>query len=222
MNEGTTRARIDSAWDFIFDRLVSPNTHQIYDYRTTEENDGAFVHLPTPEEIAACIPNPCGWFSGMEDSNIYGGIMMDAVLDRYKCTGDGSLKRYSDELYKGLILNTRVSPQRGFLARAVHPEDGKSHYINSSRDQYTHWIYSMSAFRNSELSDKAQKEAEDIVERARMQAQKAADEVLNMSDVDKTIEIAKYRLLEEQFPENFLKMRNEKKKDRKIQDIQKR
>ena len=159
MNEGVTRARIDSAWDFIFNRLVSPITHQIYDYRTTEGDDGALVHLPTPEEIAACIPNPCGWFSGMEDSNIYGGIMMDAVLDRYKCTGNGSLKRYSDELYMGLMLNTRVSPQRGFLARAVHPENGKSHYINSSRDQYTHWIYSMSAFRDSELSDKAQKEA---------------------------------------------------------------
>ena len=150
--------RISSAWNFIFEKLVHPNTHQIYDYRTTENADGAFVHLPTPEEIAACIPNPCGWFTGMEDSDICGSIAMDTVLVRYELTRDASLKQYSDELYKGLILNTKVSPQKGFLARAVHPADQKSHYINSSRDQYTHWIYSMSAFRDSELSDKIQKE----------------------------------------------------------------
>ena len=44
--------RIDTAWNFIFDKLVHPNTNQIYDYRSSEEADGAFRHLPTPEEMA--------------------------------------------------------------------------------------------------------------------------------------------------------------------------
>lgn len=150
--------RIDIAWNFIFEKLVHPSTHQIYDYRTSEDADGAFRHLPTPEEMNKCIPNPCGWFTGMEDSDINGGIMLDASLDRYEVTGDESVKSYIDELYEGLMLNTRVSEQKGFLARAVHPADGKSHYMNPSRDQYTHWIYAMTHYYDSDLCNEDRRE----------------------------------------------------------------
>ncbi len=150
--------RIETAWNFIFDTLVHPNTNQIYDYRTSEDADGAFRHLPTPEEMKKCIPNPCGWRTGMEDSDINGGIMLDATLDRIEVTGDTSLTRYIDILYKGLLLNTKVSEQKGFLARAVHPLDGRSHYMNSSRDQYTHWIYAMTHYYDSQLCNDVRKE----------------------------------------------------------------
>ena len=58
----TPEEKILQAWDFVFEKLVHPATNQIYDYRTSEEPDGAWRHLATPAEIAACIPNPCGWF----------------------------------------------------------------------------------------------------------------------------------------------------------------
>lgn len=143
--------RIDKAWNFIFDKLVHPNTNQIYDYRSSEDADGAFRHLPTPEEMAKCIPNPCGWFTGMEDADINGGIMLDTTIERIEVTGDHSLMKYIDILYDGLMLNTKVSDQKGFLARAVHPADRKSHYMNSSRDQYTHWIFGMTHYYDSDL-----------------------------------------------------------------------
>ena len=143
--------RINTAWRFVFDKLVHPNTNQIYDYRSSEDVDGTFRHLPTSEEMAKCIPNPCGWFTGMEDSDINGGIMLDASIDRIEVTGDRSLVKYIDILYDGLMLNTKVSEQNGFLARAVHPADRKSHYMNSSRDQYTHWIFGMTHYYDSEL-----------------------------------------------------------------------
>ena len=145
------KKRIDKAWNFVFDKLVHPNTNQIYDYRSSEDGDGAFRHLPTPEEMAKCIPNPCGWYTGMEDADINGGIMLDATIERIEVTGDKSLMKYIDILYDGLMLNTRVSEQKGFLARTVHPSDRKSHYMNSSRDQYTHWIFGMCHYYDSGL-----------------------------------------------------------------------
>ena len=171
----TLELKIQDAWDFILTKLFHSATNQIYDYRTSEDVDGAFRHLPTPEEIAQSIPNPCGWKSGMEDSDINGGIMLDAIIDRYEVTGDESMKALADKIYKGLMLNASVSEQEGFLARAVSPLDGKSHYINSSRDQYTHWIYAMVHFYNSSLSDDNQRAA--IREKLIAMARKAERDV---------------------------------------------
>lgn len=151
--------KIQDAWDFIFDKLFCKKTKLIYDYRTDESENGAFAHLPTKDEIARNYPNPCGWFTGMEDSDINGGIMLDAVICRYEVTKDEKIKELANDLYEGLMLNATVSEQKGFLARARHPEDGITHYINSSRDQYTHWIYSMLRFYQSELSNSVQREA---------------------------------------------------------------
>ncbi len=153
----TTEAKILQAWDFVFERLMHPATNQIYDYRTSEEPDGAWRHLATPAEIAASIPNPCGWFSGMENTDINGGIMLDGALDRYEQTKDAAVLPYIERLYDGLMRNTRVSTQEGFLARGVLPTDGKTHYINSSRDQYTHWICAMYHYYRSPLCTDVQK-----------------------------------------------------------------
>lgn len=150
---------VQAGWDFIFNRLFCKKTKIIYDYVTTEDENGAIEHLPTKEEIKKNYPNPCGWGTGMEDSDISGGIMLDAVITRYETTKDAEMKTYADDLYEGLMANATVSAEKGFLVRARLPEDGVTHYVNSSRDQYTHWIYAMMRFYYSELSDADQKES---------------------------------------------------------------
>ena len=147
------------AWDFVFDKLYCEKTKLIYEYRTDESESGAFNHLPTKEEILSHYPNPCGWFTGMEDANINGGIMLEAIIHRYSVTKDESLRRYANDLYEGMMLNATLSKSEGFLIRSRLPEDGITHYINSSRDQYTHWIEVMVHFYFSELSSEEQKEA---------------------------------------------------------------
>ncbi len=157
--EWTAEQNIQDGWDFVFNRLFNKKTKLIYDYVTEEGENGAWAHLPTKEEIKNNYPNPCGWYTGMEDSDINGGMMMDAVIYRYNATKDPSMKKYADDLYEGLMQNTRVSEQKGFLARGRLPEDGVTHYINSSRDQYTHWIFAMLHFYHSELSNAEQRES---------------------------------------------------------------
>lgn len=130
--------------------LFCSKTNLIYDYRETLDHEHRFDHLPTVEEIAQCLPNPCGWASGMEDGMINTPIMLSAYLDSdnpewaYKC-------------FQGMKLCGTVSGVPGAVVRSVHPVSGKF-YPESSRDQYTHYVYGLWDYYNSPYSDKTTKE----------------------------------------------------------------
>lgn len=149
--------KMKALWNYIFEVLYSDKTHLVYEHRTTLEKDGAFVDLPSPEIIQLQIPNPCGWGTGMEDSATSAGILLDATLNRYAVTGEPEMKEYARNLALGIKLCAEVAGKRGFLARSVSPADGKSFYINTSRDQYTHVIFSLVKYLKSPLCDEADK-----------------------------------------------------------------
>ncbi len=146
---------IQKARHFIKEYFFCPDTGLIYDFRV-EGTGNAWHHLPTPKDIGRNAPNPCGWGTGMEDSVLNGGSAIDALLARFERTGDAALKAPVDALFAGLMRC--ANKENGFIARAVSPVDGKSHYINSSRDQYTHWVYAAVRLYNSDLCDEVQRE----------------------------------------------------------------
>lgn len=150
---------ISNAWRFVFERLYCEKTKLLYDFLAEDTPDGAISHLPTPEMIARQVPNPCGWGSGMEDSAINGGLMIDALLTLYRRTEDPEILPVLHDFMKGYLSLAAVSDQDGFLARGISPVDGKSHYINSSRDQYTHWVDATLLFYESGLATDAEKQA---------------------------------------------------------------
>lgn len=150
-------APICDAWNFIFDRFYSPQTHLIYD-ALTDDTSKAYDFLPTPAQIQADYPNPCGWGTGMEDSVLSGGSAMDALLALYRATGSRAVKPLLDALFEGLRTCAETE-KPGFVARSLSPADGKSFYSNSSRDQYTHYVYACVRFYDSDLSDETQKQA---------------------------------------------------------------
>ncbi len=147
---------INKAYRFIFDRFYCEDTNLIYDFLIDEGN--AWHHLPEPDDINKNCPNPCGWGTGMEDCVLNGGSVLDAVIAQYNVTKDKALKKLSDDIFRGLMLCATVSEDSGFIARGVSPEDKKSYYINSSRDQYTHWVYGAVRLFDSPLCDENQKE----------------------------------------------------------------
>jgi len=151
------RKTIEKALDHVFNKLYYEPTGLIYDVLTSYENDGNICDLPTPEEIALQIPNPCGWNTGMEDSMISAGQVLEAVINCYEKTKDSNMKLYAKKLLKGIKLCIEVSGVRGFLARSVSPVDGKSYYFNSSRDQYTHCVYGLLKYYNSDMCDNEEK-----------------------------------------------------------------
>lgn len=116
------------------------------------------IFCPAPEQIRADYPNACGWGTGMEDSVLSGGSAADALIALYRATGNKAIKPMLDELFRGLFACAEADGDSGFVARSLSPEDGKSFYCNSSRDQYTHYVYAAVRFYDSELSDEMQKE----------------------------------------------------------------
>jgi hypothetical protein len=51
----------------------------------------------------------------------------------------------------------RVSPKKGFIARCVLPQDGVTHLLNSSVDQYTYYVYGLWRYYHSPLSGETEK-----------------------------------------------------------------
>jgi len=145
MSEKILRARKVFEQEYFLEKL-----NLIYDYRTSLEHEHRFDHLPTPDEISHCIPNPCGWTTGMEDAMINGGVALDMYLD----LGDAAWAR---KIYRGLKRCGTVSGVPGFVARSVSPRDGVSFYPESSRDQYTHYVYGLWSYFRSPFATAEEK-----------------------------------------------------------------
>jgi hypothetical protein len=149
---------MDTAWKYIWSKLFYPKTNLFYDCLTDHPTDPLCGYLPTPEEIAHNFPNACSWNTGMEDSMLNAGPALLMIIDRWEVTRDESLRELAAKVFSGMKHCATISGLRGFLARSVSPVDGKSFYWNSSRDQYTLFIYSAWKFYYSGLSSNEQRE----------------------------------------------------------------
>ena len=133
----------DRAWRFVMEKTYAPSSRLIYDYRVGDTPDAHVKYLPSPEDIQQNFPIPTGWGTGMEDSVLNGSPFLMAAMLRHDLTGDEESLKVARLIFDGLCRCAEVSPTRGFLARSISPVDCKSHYANSSRDQYTLFVYAM-------------------------------------------------------------------------------
>lgn len=149
---------MEKAWQFIWDNFFCDKTNLIYDYLVRDiDGDILTDHLPSVDEINRQIPNACGWGTGMEDSVLSAGSMLDAVVARYNATKDKNMKPLADKIFNGM-MRCVVDLEDGFISRSVSPINGKSFYYDTSRDQFTHWVYGGLRLFKSELCDTEQKE----------------------------------------------------------------
>ncbi|MDR2706177.1 MAG: hypothetical protein LBC02_10395 [Planctomycetaceae bacterium] len=152
------------AWNISWERFYLPQTSLFYDYLTSYEPGSELKHLPKAEEVARQFPNVYGYGTGMEDCMISAGVILDMIVDQYAVTKDESLREKAKNVFQGIKNCTTVHGVPGFLARGICPEDKKSIYINSSRDQYTHAIHGLWIYFHSPLCDnKTKKEISTIV-----------------------------------------------------------
>lgn len=149
---------IEQAWDVVWSRFYLPKVQTFGDYLSSYEKGREQGHLPTADEVKRQYPNPCGYSTGMEDGAILGGAMLSVLCDRFVVTKDESLREKAAAVFVGLQRCATVHGVRGFVARNVCPEDGKSVYINSSRDQVTHFVHGLWHYHHSPLPDEATKQ----------------------------------------------------------------
>jgi hypothetical protein len=157
-------AKAQEAWRESWERFFDARTNLFYDRVCSTEPAKRLQFLPTPEEIARQYPNRNGWGTGMEDCAISGGVMMAMICDRFAATADLGLRPAAQKTFAGLVLLGTLSPSEGFVIRGVHPGDRRSHYCESSRDQYTWHAYGLWRYARSTLSDAAEKaKARDVL-----------------------------------------------------------
>ncbi len=151
--------KAEDAWNIAWTRYFRSETNLFYDYISSKDPAHSQDHLPKVEEVQQQFPNTCGWGTGMEDSAISAGVWMATICDRFDATGDEQMKACADQVWTGMALLMKVSKSSGFVPRSVCLADGESHYINSSRDQYTHFCHGLWRFYHSPLADEGQRRA---------------------------------------------------------------
>lgn len=129
--------KIQQAWDYIVNNVYNPDTKLIYDHKHARD----LSHFPTTEEVNRSYPNSCGYSVGMEDGMINGGTMIDACLCRYEKYGDRDVLNLAHDLLSGMLNCVECARTEGFVPRGVTPYDGKTCYVDSSRDQYTMFAF---------------------------------------------------------------------------------
>lgn len=144
---------LQCTYDWIEKYLFSHQTNLIYDRIVRGREDD----FPTAREIAEGFPNPCGYATGMEDAMLSGGTMLDTCLLLCEREGDTRAAVLARELVRGMLDCAHAAGSEGFLPRAVAPEDGKSHYPDSSRDQYTLFAFGMHRYMRSGLCTDAER-----------------------------------------------------------------
>lgn len=149
---------IQKAWSTALERFFCPDTDLFYEF-VYDDTSKAWNELPTLENIADAYPNPCGWGTGMEDSVMNTSTALDTLVCAERLGKGSDVKGLADRFFDGLMRCTASEKNKGFVARSVSPIDGKSHYIESSRDQYTHLVYSFLNFYFSPLSSLNQQDS---------------------------------------------------------------
>lgn len=140
--------KIDDAWRQLRTRLFCEKTGMVYDSLSSLDPEHRFDHLPYPEEIAGHVPNPAGWGTGMEDSMLNAGSVLEACILRARLEPEhrDEALEFARRIIDGMETCATIHGMRGFVARSVSPRDGKSCYINSSRDQFTLFVYGLWRF----------------------------------------------------------------------------
>ena len=93
----------DDILKFVEHSLMSDRTDLLYDDTSIKEPD----LFPTAAECEASYPNPSGYSTGMEDSNLSGGSMLEALILLYNA--------YADQNTAGLASKAQTAFCRDLL-----------------------------------------------------------------------------------------------------------
>ena len=170
--ESVSDEKMRDAEEVVLSRFYSPRTHLFYDYLTSYDEGKGLAHLPKPDEVSRQYPNDCGYGTGMEDCMISAGIMMTAVLNRYKCERYAEGPARAEAIFLGIERSIQSVPGEGFVARGFSPFAPDQFYIGSSRDQVTHavaalWEYARSGLPSEPVRERIRRSIKDVADRMR-------------------------------------------------------
>lgn len=142
----------DEGIHFYMERNYSPVTQLVYTCPPLEvqSSKDAVNHMFSWKEGLAD-----GYGKGMSDGPLIGGTLLEGLADRWKVEQDGSLQADADKIARGLLNLANVPGHRGFVARGICADDGRTICANTSIDQITHWVHGLWRYSTSGMGRKA-------------------------------------------------------------------
>ncbi len=90
---------------------------------------------------------------GLGDCAIASGVALSMLCDKYAVTKDAAVREDARKVAFGLLNLARSHGYKGFVARGLCAEDGKSISRISSRDQVTHWVHGLVRYCSRDWAD---------------------------------------------------------------------
>lgn len=129
---------------------------------TWHEKTGIVYGCPTESVRSSrdCVNGMFHWTGGgygdnMEDCALICGTALSGLVDRYTVLGDAQSRDDAAKVARGLLNLAKLHGIKGFVARGLCADDGKSICSLSSRDQYTHWVHGLWRYSMSPMADPA-------------------------------------------------------------------
>ena len=130
-----------------------PKTHVLYGGRLAKIDTWKY----SPEQIKQRLPTPWGYGSRIEDTSLHVGHMLGALLDAYQAKPTPYIKTQIENMYSALKYIYESCPVPGIVPRGPHPNDRSAYYDDSSMDQNSTFIISLSLYANSRLASEEDK-----------------------------------------------------------------
>lgn len=149
-------SRVFSLAENYFEGFRHPETHVLYGVRLSTKGNWT-----SPDDVKAGRPKPWGYGSRIADTALHCGHLLVALLDAHEARPDPFLKQNIEKTFAALKLigslpETRPQPEKpalvGLVPRGPHPDDRSAYYDDSSMDQHTTYIISLSRYANSALA----------------------------------------------------------------------
>jgi hypothetical protein len=112
----------------------------------------------TPEECKAKKPHPWGYGSHLADTVLHCGHVLVAMMDANNAKPDPYLEKNIKKLFNAIKYIYESCPIPGIVPRGPHPDDRTAYYDDSSMDQTSTFIISLSLYANSKYASKKDKE----------------------------------------------------------------
>ena len=142
-----------------FEAAVHPETHLIYGRVNLEDPDHwKRIVFPRPDSIREKM-NADAEVPNVSNCALAGGLFLGQLTDIYAITQDPATITQARTVFEGLKSLTHASQRKGFIARCLLPGDPtKAHFLNSSVDQYTFFVYGLYKYYHSPMASQTEKQ----------------------------------------------------------------
>jgi len=144
--------------DRFFATAVHPETHLIYGRVNLDDPDHwKNVVFASPDSIRETT-NTDREVPNISNCAFAGGLFLGQLIDIYAVTHDKAVPAQARTVFEGLRSLSHASQRKGFIARCLVPGDpSKAHFLNSSVDQYTFFVYGLYKYFHSPISSESER-----------------------------------------------------------------